>query len=299
MRALWNQTLDDPATRHVLFTGESAVLEAIYISGPVLIVAGIGGLISIPAAALACGVLRPARDADVRRHARPRARGARRPTARAGLVGALASPGVRTLLGTLTVVGAGVGIIEVAVPALCERAGHAERDRLRARPVGPRQPRRRRRGEPPRRGRGPRAARDRAARRARGRHRCRSCSRPASSRSAALIFVAGIAIAPALAAVHSLTGQLAAHGTVTEAYTWLGTGMGAGIAIGAALGGAVVEGAGTGEAFVLAACAVALARRAGRRPAVEPPAGLKRQTTRPEPEREVSEWACWTTRWRS
>ena len=56
MRALWNQTLDDPATRHVLFTGESAVLEAIYISGPVLIVAGIGGLISIPAAALACGV---------------------------------------------------------------------------------------------------------------------------------------------------------------------------------------------------------------------------------------------------
>ena len=56
VRALWNQTLDDPATRHVLFTGESAVLEAIYIAGPVLIVAGIGGLISIPAAALACGV---------------------------------------------------------------------------------------------------------------------------------------------------------------------------------------------------------------------------------------------------
>ena len=56
MRSLWSQTLDDPATRHVLFTGESAVLEAIYISGPVLIVAGIGGLLSIPAAALACAV---------------------------------------------------------------------------------------------------------------------------------------------------------------------------------------------------------------------------------------------------
>jgi predicted MFS family arabinose efflux permease len=74
-----------------------------------------------------------------------------------------------------------------------------------------------------------------------------------------LIFVAGIAIAPALAAVHSLTGQLAAVGTTTEAYTWLGTGMGAGIAIGASLGGAVVEGAGTWEAFLLSACAVALA----------------------------------------
>jgi predicted MFS family arabinose efflux permease len=76
---------------------------------------------------------------------------------------------------------------------------------------------------------------------------------------AALIFVAGIAIAPALAAVHSLAGQLAAEGTVTEAYTWLGTGMGAGIAIGAALGGVVVEGTGTAEAFALAACALALA----------------------------------------
>ena len=75
----------------------------------------------------------------------------------------------------------------------------------------------------------------------------------------ALMFVAGIAIAPALAAVHSLTGQLAARGTVTEAYTWLGTGMGSGIALGAGVGGAVVEGAGTGEAFVLSATAVALA----------------------------------------
>ena len=60
---------------------------------------------------------------------------------------------------------------------------------------------------------------------------------------AALIFLAGISIAPALAAVHSLAGRLAVRGTVTEAYTWLGTGMGAGIAVGAALGGAVVEGA--------------------------------------------------------
>jgi predicted MFS family arabinose efflux permease len=75
----------------------------------------------------------------------------------------------------------------------------------------------------------------------------------------ALIFVAGIAIAPALAAVHSLTGQLATAGTVTEAYTWLGTGMGAGIAIGATVGGAVVEGVGTWEAFLLAAATVGIA----------------------------------------
>jgi predicted MFS family arabinose efflux permease len=90
---------------------------------------------------------------------------------------------------------------------------------------------------------------------------------------AALIFVAGIAIAPALAAVHSLVGQLARTGTTTEAYTWLGTGMGGGIAIGATLGGVAVESAGTTQAFLLAAAflaasaGVAGARRWSLRPA--------------------------------
>ena len=87
VRSLWNQTLDDPVTRHVLFTGESAVLEAIYIAGPVLIVAGIGGLISIPAAAAACGLFgllgtllfaATARLARVAPGARPRGRAGRR-----------------------------------------------------------------------------------------------------------------------------------------------------------------------------------------------------------------------------
>jgi predicted MFS family arabinose efflux permease len=257
VRALWNQTLDDPAARHVLFTGESAVLEAIYISGPVLIVAGIGGLLSIPAAALACGIfgllgtLMFAATAASRawRPAPDRAR---------SLAGALASPGVRTLLATMTVVGAGVGIIEVAVPALCEHAGRPSATgfvlgvwgfgslvggvvagRLAA-------------AEDP----GRRVIVLLAA--------LAAGTAPLVLASGvlslgALIFVAGIAIAPALAAVHSLTGQLAKAGTVTEAYTWLGTGMGGGIAVGAALGGAVVEGAGTWEAFLLSAAAVALA----------------------------------------
>jgi predicted MFS family arabinose efflux permease len=83
---------------------------------------------------------------------------------------------------------------------------------------------------------------------------------------APLIFLAGIAIAPALAAVHSLAGRLATRGTITEAYTWLGTGMGAGIAVGAALGGSVVDGSGTHTAFALSAAAVgAAAALAGTR----------------------------------
>ena len=257
VRTLWRRTLDDPVTRHVLFTGESAVLEAIYISGPVLIVAGIGGLISIEAAAFACGVFglcgtimfaatrasrawRPARD--------------RSP----GLAGALASPGVRTLLATMTVLGAGVGIIEVAVPALCQAAGRPSATGFvlgiwgMGSLIGGVIAGRLAHAEDP----GRRVIVLIAA--------LAAGTAPLILASGvislgALIFLAGIAIAPALAAVHSLTGQLAVHGTVTEAYTWLGTGMGSGIAVGAAVGGAVVEGSGTWEAFLLSAVTVAFA----------------------------------------
>ena len=269
VRSLWNRDLDDD-TRHVLFTGESAVLEGIYIAGPVLIVAGIGGLISIPAAAVACGafaligtvmfVLTPASRAW--RPAPDRVR---------GLAGALASPGVRTLLATMAVLGIGIGVIEVAVPALCQRAGApsatgfvfglwglgsliggAVASRLQAGP------------DPGRR------VIVLLTALAGGTLPLVLASDVVSL--GALIFLAGIAIAPALAAVHSLAGRLAVHGTVTEAYTWLGTGMGAGIAAGAALGGAVVEGADTHTAFALAAgalgmaAAVAATRRRSLRP---------------------------------
>ena len=91
VRSLWTRDLDDD-TRHVLFTGESAVLEGIYIAGPVLIVAGIGGLFSIPAAALACGAFALTGTVTVRAHARlarvaPGARPRARPRGRARLAG--------------------------------------------------------------------------------------------------------------------------------------------------------------------------------------------------------------------
>jgi predicted MFS family arabinose efflux permease len=158
----------------------------------------------------------------------------------------------------MTVVGAGVGVIEVAVPALCQEKGSPSATgfvlglwglgsliggvvagRLAA-------------AEDP----GRRVIVLLAALSAGTAPLVLASGIPSLG---ALIFVAGIAIAPALAAVHSLAGQLARTGTTTEAYTWLGTGMGGGIAIGAALGGAVVESAGTGDAFLLAAASVAIA----------------------------------------
>ena len=183
VRSLWNQTLDDPVTRHVLFTGESAVLEAIYIAGPVLIVAGIGGLISIPAAAAACGAVRAARHAAVRRH-QDLARVAPRP-------GPRAQPGrsarlLRRAHDDRHAVRGRRGCRDHrgrrarAVPG----RGLAERDRLRPRHLGLRQPRRRRRGEPAGGGRGPGPARDRAAGGAGGRDRPADARRRDRRRSA-------------------------------------------------------------------------------------------------------------------
>jgi len=94
--------------------------------------------------------------------------------------------------------------------------------------------------------------------------------------------VAGLAIAPAFAVVYGLAGEVAREGTVTEAFTWLTTGLGAGLAAGSAIGGALAASAGPGAAFLAAAGAAALAAAVGAvrardlaaAPDVRPPAGV-------------------------
>ena len=66
----------------------------------------------------------------------------------------------------------------------------------------------------------------------------------------------GIA-APMFATLYSLVGQVAAKGTTTEAFTWLGSGLFAGLAAGGAVGGLLISSSGVGAAF-LAAGAFAL-----------------------------------------
>ena len=83
VRSLWSRDLDED-TRHVLFTGESAVLEGIYIAGPVLIVAGIGGLHLDLGRGGGLRRVRADRDRHVRAHARvARVAPGARPRARA------------------------------------------------------------------------------------------------------------------------------------------------------------------------------------------------------------------------
>jgi MFS family permease len=68
--------------------------------------------------------------------------------------------------------------------------------------------------------------------------------------------LAGLAMAPVYAVVHSMTGLAASAGTSTEAFAWLGTGTSAGFAGGAALGGVLADVGGAQAAF--AGCTVAV-----------------------------------------
>lgn len=86
------------------------------------------------------------------------------------------------------------------------------------------------------------------------------------------LVIAGGAVAPLFTVVYSLCGRLAAEGTTTEAFTWLGSGLYAGTAAGAGVAGVLVDLAGPGAAFGVAALAIGLSgalvvpRRAVLRP---------------------------------
>ncbi len=82
---------------------------------------------------------------------------------------------------------------------------------------------------------------------------------------AASTFIAGMAVAPALIAVFSLTERLVPPSQLTEGLTWVTSGMSIGFSTGTSLGGIVIDAAGTSWAFCLpvasaaVACAVAAA----------------------------------------
>jgi predicted MFS family arabinose efflux permease len=76
---------------------------------------------------------------------------------------------------------------------------------------------------------------------------------------AAVLLVAGAAIAPTYATVYAMVDRAAPAGTVTEAFAWLATAIAIGAAAGAATAGAVADHAGPAAAFVLAGGAGAVA----------------------------------------
>lgn len=73
---------------------------------------------------------------------------------------------------------------------------------------------------------------------------------------AALLFVAGVAVAPTLARLYSRMGTAAGEASTTEAFGWLAVGFLAGSSAGSAIGGALVASLGSRATFGFAALAV-------------------------------------------
>ena len=261
LRTLWPGMLgDDPGRLHAAFSLEAAALEATYIAGPVLI-AGALGAWSTVAATLACAALLLGGVGAFCAH--PASRAWRPPgRAPAGRGGALRAAGVRTLMAVFFLLGATFGAIEVAVPVAAEAAGHPGAAGLLlgvwglGSLLG-----------------GLASARAGAA--ADPVRRLTLLLAALAAGHALLILttapvllsvlplLAGLALSPAMAVAYGMVERIAATGTVTEAYTWLTTGIAGGLALGAALSGALAEGRGAGAAFATAAVACGAAALAG------------------------------------
>ena len=181
--------------------------------------------------------------------------------------GALASPGVRSLILTSLPAGIGIGMVEVGAAGVLRRRGRRRARRPAARDLVARQ-----------RGRRPALRRAAANRPPLGRvHLAVSALLPlgllplAAAPSVAvmglLVIPAGAFIAPLLATRNELIGWVAPPGARTEAYTWPVTAFVGGIAIGSALSGVIVEAESWRLAFLVGAAAaacgtlVAIARR--------------------------------------
>jgi MFS family permease len=254
MRTLLPGVMGDPEQLRAAYALESSALEVTYVLGP-LVLAGALAAWSTTAAALTCAALLMSGTLAFLATPASRAwRSATAPPAGHGRLGALRSPGVRTLLLLLALMGLTFGAVEVGVPAAAEAGGHRDAAgpllslwglgsmlggllamRLR-RPSAP-------------------VARLTAT----------ICALAAGHLLlgaagdlvvlGGLLLLAGLSIAPSFAAAFGLIDGLAPPGALTEAFAWLGTGIAAGLAAGGALGGWAAERHGADAALLVAGLA--------------------------------------------
>jgi MFS family permease len=248
MRGLWSVLFENPERRHAAYSLEGALLEVVYISGPVAIVAGIGSW-SLRAALIVCGACVVAGDIAFSLHPCSREWKPNPDRAR-GVLGALRSPGVRVLVASLALAGLGIGVVEVAVPAALDDSGQRDLtgllfgfwgvgSMLAALTVGRSGPK----GSPRRRLGIPLALW--------GVTHAVVGLGGSPLAIGVLLFLAGVSIAPTFIAANGLLDGAAVPGTLTEAFTWLTTGMTAGVALGNAAGGALTEAASPAIATLL------------------------------------------------
>jgi MFS family permease len=255
IRALWPEVAPDAEALDTAYALDAITQEIIYTLGP-LLVGAVAVLLSPTASVLLCvtltvtGTIFFAASALSRRW-----RGALHERSRGG---ALASSGLRTLLGSAVFGGVVVGAAEVGLPALAVHLGsrgsagvllalfslgsmlggliYAARSwRLS---IG-----------------------SRYTAILLGVEISMAPLIAVHSLPAGLLFsaVAGLGVAPMLSCQFSLVGALAPMGTTTEAFTWHRAATVSGIAGGSALGGALVDAAGGSAAFALGCTGAALA----------------------------------------
>jgi MFS family permease len=247
MRALWPILLHDPDDRHAAYSLEGALLEIVYICGPLAIVAGIGSW-STAAAMGACAAFLIVGDLSFSAHPVSRAW---RPHAERDrdLTGALRAPGVRVLVAVFLLCGLSVGAVEVVVPAALDGTGHRELtgvllgvwgvgSMVAGFAIGQRG-----------------AARDAPRRLAIAlvawgvAHATLGASGDPIVLGL-LLLIAGATIAPTFVSANGMLDHLAPAGTLTEAFTWTSTGISVGIAAGSAVAGALVEASSPGIAML-------------------------------------------------
>jgi MFS family permease len=267
MRALYPRLLaGEPELVRGAFALDAVLTETIFVAGPLLTAALVAvfspqAALVLAAAAVVAGVslflvLMPSAEA----------RGARTGKRPGGRLGALRSPGIRTLLISMLPVGFAFGALEVALPAFADDRGRPELSGVLiaiwsvASAGGGLVY-------------GARAAHVRLARV----HLVVALLLPLSLvplalagsvvSMALLVVPAGILIAPLIASRNELAGVVAPPDSETEAFTWPLTAMVAGVALGAATAGGIVEASGWRAAVVIAAgvaavgAALSLARR--------------------------------------
>jgi MFS family permease len=266
LRSMWPALLrEQPELVGAAYALDSVMIELIFVLGP-LLTAGVAAVLS-PAAALVVSAVSVIAG-TIAFTALPPARALRpagnRPAA--GVLGALASPGVRTLVLTSLPAGIGIGICEVTLPAFSHdmdapsmagvllalwsigsAAGGLVYGALRNRPPLNRVHLAITAGLPV--------------------SLLPMAAAPSVAVMALIVIPAGMFVAPLLATRNELIGWVAPEGSRTEAYTWPVTAFVGGIAIGSALAGTLVEAASWRTAFLVAGAfaavgtLVAVARR--------------------------------------
>ena len=277
MRSIWADTFaNDASARNTAYTFESMMAELFYIVGPAITTLLIA--ISSPSAALLAAIGLSAAG-TIGFATAALSRGWRSEHTSRPRGGALAAPGMRTLMLAIVPTGIAFGVLEVAMPAFAVEEGHSAALAgifLSAMAVGS----------------------------VLGGlwYGARHWSGPIVARfigleilftigllplllassvatMVVLMAIAGLALAPSAAAGYLVVDHIAPPGTVTEATTWVMTANVAGGALGAAVGGVVVQNVSV-QAALIVACAgpalgtlVAVARRGtlgepGRRVAV-------------------------------